>query len=572
MNKTLLAKQAFFSILSAILLLLAGYLWEIPMFYGADNTFVYSLGFFYLGTILEFLLGGYLIYFAKKEFDWKPNKILLFSLLLVALVNAVASLSLNGEITPSFASHPYSFPLSFRFLVAIAGFGTMFGVFFLFGVLPSALKNKKILFVFMELIVAIGLLTIIYSYFKEGTSYQKIINEGFLSGARIQAFTGNANRMGFDLMATVMAEIFLLHVYKQRWRYLSISYFFVSLLFTGSKTAILVSTIIYLAFFFYRAYFNFKNRSRNMGIAALIAGSFLSIMTILFFAGAFHRDTFLGSLSVLMRQNLYGDGWDSLITGRGKIWRECWGLISYNPYRAIFGYGRANYSLLIREIFSPDFVKNIRTGQSHNAFVEILGEFGFLGLFAYLALGGFLIARFVKEIKKKNPVAPLCLLFFAVSLLRQLSECPGYFDLRYEGIAMGLICIVPLLAPVEQKEEMFSLSITIKEQGRSLLWVLFVFSPCYITIGKFVPSLEILFLLLALTIPWIPFLIKNRLFGKIDGALIFLFTVLTLILVNVSPLDIHNGAHVLYYSMPAVICFFYFLYKKNVPFQERVLA
>ncbi|MBP5217175.1 MAG: hypothetical protein J6038_05010, partial [Bacilli bacterium] len=126
-DHSLLRKQAFFSLLSGILILLAGYLWEVPMFYGADNSFVYSEGFFYLGTFVEFALGGFLIYFAHKEFDWKPNPWLLFPLLLVAIVNAVASLSLGGEITPSFASHPNSFPLSFRFVVALSGFQTMFG-------------------------------------------------------------------------------------------------------------------------------------------------------------------------------------------------------------------------------------------------------------------------------------------------------------------------------------------------------------------------------------------------------------------------------------------------------------
>ena len=561
-----LGKQALFSLLTGILILLDGYLWEVPMFYGADNTFVYSLGFFYLGSIVLFALGGFLLWFAYKEFHWRPNKLLLFPLLLVALTNAIASLSLAGEITPSFASHPYSFPLSFRFVVALSGFDTMFGVFFLFGVLPTALKNKKILFAFLEVISLIALIAIIYSYVVEADSYRIILNEGFLSGRRIQAFTGNSNRMGFDVMAACLAEMFMLHVYHQRWRYLTLSYFFYSLLFTGSKTAIVVVIIAYLAFLFYRAYYHYKNRKRNTAIASLVAGAFLSVMTILFFAGAFHQDTFLGSLSVIMREKIYGGTWDSLITGRGYIWRECWGLITANPYRAIFGYGRANYSLLIREIFSPDFVKNIRTGQSHNAFVEILGEFGFIGLLAYAFLGGLLIRRYIIEIKRHNPVARLCFGLFIITLLRQFTECPGYFDLRYEAIMMGLICVVPVLAPVEPREERISFGATLKEQGRWLVWILFAISPGFIATGQFAEFLVFPFVLFALLIPAFPFIFPRFGFSKEDGALVLCVSVLTLILINILPFDIHDGAHALYYSMPGILCFFYFLLRQYNPF------
>ncbi|MBP5216287.1 MAG: hypothetical protein J6038_00440, partial [Bacilli bacterium] len=221
---------------------------------------------------------------------------------------------------------------------------------------------------------------------------------------------------------------------------------------------------------------------------------------------------------------------------------------------------------LIREIFPPSFVQNIRTGQSHNAFVEILGEFGFIGLLAYLFLGGLLIRRYIIEIKRHNPVARLCFGLFVITLLRQMTECPGYFDLRYEAIMMGLICVVPVLAPVEPRDEKISFGATLKAQGTWLIWILFAISPGFIATGQFAEFLVFPFVLFALLIPAFPFIFPKFGFSKQDAAIVFLTTTLTLILVGVLPLDVHNGAHALYFSMPGILCFFYFLireYRRN---------
>ncbi len=562
-----LGKEAMFSILSALLILLAGYLWEIPMFYGADNTFVYSPGFFYVGSVLEFLFGAFLIWYGVKEFGVKRKNILLIALCAVALSNAIASLSLNEVVTPPYATHPYSFPLDFRFMVAISGIDTMFGIYYLFGVMPYALKNKKIMAIFLEGIIGIALAAIIYSYFQEADTYKAIFDHGFLYNERILSFTGHPNRIGFDIMAAIFAEMYMLHMYRQRWRYIPMAYLAVSLLFTLSKTAIIVIFLAGVLFLFYRAAHDFRHKHKIMGAIALLFGVLALSFIVLLMVGVFPEESFLGTLAKQIKDNLYGEDPESMITGRGQVWKDCWSLISLSPFRVIFGYGRGNYSLLLYEAMHFG-VFNIKTGQSHNAFIEVLGEFGMIGLAAYLFLGGIYVYLCVKGAIKHKRGVILCAMIFMTSLLRQFSECPGYFDLRYEGIAMSLLCILPVLAPSDEGEEE-KLSKTLAYQGVSSLWALIGLCPALIGVASFAPGFGPLFYFIAFLCPILPLFIKPLGFSWKDSLLLLGLDLATLVLVSFLPPNIHDGSHALYFALPGILSLFYFLLRPYVALKPK---
>jgi O-antigen ligase len=170
---------------------------------------------------------------------------------------------------------------------------------------------------------------------------------------------------------------------------------FISLLFTQSKTVIILLITGTLLMYFYTI---FKTRvSRFAIILPLILIAYLSLI-------------FFGDSSIPQDDRL------STLTGRTEIWSYVLSLAKDNTF---FGYGNSlwrdetRYYFFISENWAP--------GQSHNQWVQTFGRSGFIGL---MALIGVVLCGFKLSLNSTKATYMTSILLYTILFGRTFSESP----------------------------------------------------------------------------------------------------------------------------------------------------
>ncbi len=433
----------------------------IFMAYFAENVVVFDFSNFQREfTILEYVLLfagiiAILVYYFYNEYKYNGMKLkwVLAVILLVIVFSASIGIFLTPEIqyfetieivdeVETLVIKEYSTSMidklkSFLFVIIAAA-----GVYIQVIILPKIASFKRYVLYLMYVIVMVSVISAIVSYFMDYEAYVHLYYHGLVGYNFPQSFVFNRNMYALMLLLGMLA-LYVIISYLPKWyNYFFLIFIFVNIFFTFSKAAFGIAVITFVVHFIYRMITTFKrNKIRNIIYLALVG--ILGICGILLIPFPFFMEIQLFNEARRFILEYYINLGIGSYDGRTKIWDSVLAL-SNGSYlwlgRGLILFGKNLY-------FYNEQVNVIGgTAFSHNGFLEILGQWGLVGLIPYClgVLGIFVIDIYVAV--KNYKVGIPALIIFGAFLGYTMVETSTLFDLTIEGITTTALVTLPALS------------------------------------------------------------------------------------------------------------------------------
>jgi len=210
-------------------------------------------------------------------------------------------------------------------------------------------------------------------------------------------------------------------------------YLLILLLLTVSKTAIISFFVVFLIFVL-------ANKSSKREKIILIL--FFVLITV---------QLYISYINSYLSNYMQNEKYLYTLTGRTIIWEYTWRMIKLSP---LIGYG----FFAFREI-GPQ-IAAIRLGSAHNDYLNVIFNFGFIGLFLYLGVIIDYIRKLIlvsffakKQYESEFIISLLFLIYFSI---RGFSEA-NFATINF--VLPLLILLVSLLTCIGRKENLVSCSV-----------------------------------------------------------------------------------------------------------------
>lgn len=434
----------------------------IFMAYFAENVIVFDFNNFQREfTILEYVLlfSGILaimVYYFYSEFKYNGMK--LKWILAVILILIVFSTSLGIFLTPeiqyfetieiideveTLVIKEYSTSMidklkSFLFVVIAAA-----GVYIQVIILPKIISFKRYVLFLMYIIVMISVISAFVSYFMDYESYVHLYYHGLVGYNFPQSFVFNRNMYALMLLLGIMA-LYVIISYLPKWyNYVFLIFIFINIFFTFSKAAFGIAVITFIVHFVYRMIATFKrNKIRNIIYLALVG--ILAICGILLIPFPFFMEIQLFNEARRFILEYYINLGIGSYDGRTEIWDSV--LALSNGTYLWFGRGLTIFNKTLFFYCGEIALPRRYALFSHNGFLEILGQWGLVGLIPYcLGVLTILIIDIYVAVKNYKVGIP-ALIIFGAFLGYTMVETSTLFDLTIEGITTTALVTLPALS------------------------------------------------------------------------------------------------------------------------------
>ena len=380
--------------------------------YFAENVVVFDLSNFQRGfTLLEYILLfagvisilGYYFYCEYKYNGIQP-KWLIATILLLIVISAAIGIFLTPDVqyfetiviideAETLVIREYSITLIGKIKSLLYVIIATVGVYIQLVVLPRLVSFKKYILFLMYIIVAVALISTIISYFLDFDSYVHLYNHGLVGYAYPQSFVFNRNMYALILLLGMLA-IYIIISYLPKWyNYVFLIFLFVNIFFTFSKAALGVALVTFIFHFIYRMIVTFKkNKIRN--IIYLVLVGILGICGILLIPFPFFMNIQLFNEARRFILEYYVELGVGSFESRARIWDSVLQLST--GIHLWFGRGLHLFNQTLG-FYHEGIVDNggVTNYFSHNGFLEILGQWGLVGLIPY-CLG--ILAIFIIDI------------------------------------------------------------------------------------------------------------------------------------------------------------------------------
>ena len=431
--------------------------------YFAENVVVFDLSNFQRGfTLLEYILLfagvisilGYYFYYEYKYNGIQP-KWLIATILLLIVISAAIGIFLTPDVqyfetiviideAETLVVREYSITLIGKIKSLLYVIISAVGVYIQLVVLPRLVSFKKYILFLMYIIVAVALISATISYFLDFDSYVHLYNHGLVGYSNPQSFVFNRNMYALMLLLGMLA-LYVIISYLPKWyNYVFLIFLFVNIFFTFSKAALGVALITFIFHFIYRMIATFKkNKIRN--IIYLVLVGILGICGILLIPFPFFMDIQLFNEARRFILEYYVELGVGSYASRKDIWDSVLELST--GIHLWFGRGLHLFNQTLGFYHSGvESSGGVTNYFSHNGFLEILGQWGLIGLIPY-CLG--ILAIFVIDIYiaiKDYKVGIPALIIFGAFLGYTMVETSTLFDLTIEGITTTTLVALPSLS------------------------------------------------------------------------------------------------------------------------------
>lgn len=275
-------------------------------------------------------------------------------------------------------------------------------------IFPTRFNSIWLIKIFGYLVFATCFAMAIYSYIFEMDKFLPFLKAlGDLDASAMNAnitmsFTPNANTVGM-LYLVGMIFCFINHSLTKRrwlnWIYWPLPfYFFSMMIFSYCRTSIVIGPTIMIIYIYYVLLHTFKKHK-------VVNTIFLILETLTILAGV---TVFLLSILSKGQYIKYINDFYEMFTEEGsmkareRIWNNTYQIIAQTqPMSLIFGRGFGTMNVMV--LAMNDFQKQLYP--THNGYLNLLAEGGFIYLFVYLALLGYITARLVKNYSKNGKAA-----------------------------------------------------------------------------------------------------------------------------------------------------------------------
>ena len=407
---------------------------------GLDNTSFFML--FALAML------GYVGYFVVDHVKNKSKiDFILVAVLIIAFgCSAVSIWSFKGVDFES-VNPEYNFSYSVdkwecvkQTLSLFVFFVSLYAVLFFFNKSFPSIRKLSWLFI---IIMIICYVSIIYSLIAEHDLYVEIF-KNIESTKEMQSLFWNPNMFAGFLLMGIASSMGLNYFKKNVFSYISIPLYFVFIVFIGSLTSIAIAMAGMLVYFLIEIIFTIKKHPKR-GILFLAIFLVSVITAYILFACALQLN--LGGFSAFcqyLRHKIMVADYQTF-TSRTLIWDISWKLLKENPTNMIFGFGFRNSAIITGGYISAIKIQEFTTLSSHSGYVQILMNFGIIGLTVYGAFILYYFYCFIRLLRKNTRFALVYFIIGAIFLSYASMESVIYFNPNVQGFLVGVMFFLPMI-------------------------------------------------------------------------------------------------------------------------------
>ena len=286
----------------------------------------------------------------------------------------------------------------FVFISEMIGTGTFIYIaFFIFSKRITGVKFIE--YLGYALFAFLGVL-IIYSYISEWYKYAGAFK--YLFGDHttpitdiltVQSFIIHRNAFGMCMMLGIIF-CFINHSIKPRkWLYPLCGYFYLSMVFSLCKTALLISALLIVIYFVYRLIVTYKEHQKRNKISFIVLGAVLVLGFIFIGVPYLTKGKILGKVYEAISTIAVGG---HSLDARTYIWDNSFQLLQNGWWLIGRGFGTINLQLWPMNVISHE-ENYIPT---HSGWVNLVAEGGIIFLLAYIAFLIYFGYITVKSYKK----------------------------------------------------------------------------------------------------------------------------------------------------------------------------
>lgn len=409
-----------------------------------DQGLFYLFGF---GAIFLFIL--YYFIDGKKN-KLKPSAVLICSFIVLLVSNVVTIILQNTE---TFVYEGRSVTVSFSMQEKLNYILSVIVVLFVILVGYRIATKRKLSIrsfnIVYYIIMIVGIVGIIASLSLEMDKYALIFTGNFekRSFPSIQSVFGNENIFGIILTICLGAVAINRSIKKHWWQLILYVLFAVELVFTTSLTCITGFGIFTI---FYIVVAIIKKFTEKLGIALFwLSLCFIIPIGILVGLNIGKDNNVRACINVLdfFSKAIFSKDY-STFTQRIILWKEAWYVASETPLTMLFGRG---YGMGINLFQHFDtIVRNVPISQSvihtHSAFLDIILQFGLVGLSIYVMMIVYFIRSVIFIIRHHD--SRLGLMFLGIFISYTLIgfwEDIHFFKVGSVGMGMCAAFILPAI-------------------------------------------------------------------------------------------------------------------------------
>lgn len=434
----------------------------IFMAYFAENVVIFDLSNFQRAfTLLEYILLfagiviilGYYFYCEHKYNNLNANWILIV-ILLIVVVGASIGIFMTPEtqffetteiideveaiVIKTYATSLIDKIKSFLFVLVAA-----VGVYIQIIIMPRLISFRRYVLFLMYIIVTVSLISAFVSYILDFDSYVHLYQHGLRGYVHPQSFVFNRNMYALMLLLGMLA-LYVIISYLPKWyNYVFLIFIFVNIFFTFSKAAIGIAFITFIVHFIYRMIATFK-RSKIRNIIFLVIVGIAAICGVLLIPFPIFMEVQLFNEARRFILEYYVELGVGSYDGRTEIWDSVISLSSGLHFW--FGRGLINFGKILYFHTGEIGPRGVSNYFSHNGFLEILGQWGIIGLVLYcLGILAILITDIYVAIRNYKIGLP-ALIILGAFLGYTMVETSTLFDLTIEGVTTTVLVAIPSLS------------------------------------------------------------------------------------------------------------------------------
>jgi hypothetical protein len=404
---------------------------------------------FFLSFAIVLILALSLIFVAFRYYRFKPNRIFLAFVVFAFLVDILATASF-AETTVISESVVYVLTPMMRFRYVLSFGAACLAIYILLDICPKIVRSKSSWNIYFYGVVVVALIAVIWSYIVEKDIYANLLNPAIPPSLwpAPQSFTNNRNTYATILMLGIAASSYLQCRNHRWWNIVIALFFYLNEFFVMSKTALLISTVVILAFLAWRYIITLKAHPvKNNCLLALFA-SVVGIIIMLKTTGWILYFPSLSKLSDEIEINLATASFDSL-DGRLSIWTVILANLLKNPLAFIVGTGQGNFTWYLGAlIHDQSYVQ----GYAHSGFFDVLGSSGIIGLIIYGCFLFYLLVLIVGAFRRDRKTAFASLLIFVMLILHGLVESTDLYGANSKSLILLIMLALPLLTDRYQEQ------------------------------------------------------------------------------------------------------------------------
>ena len=384
-----------------------------------------------------------------KHNRYKTNYLLVAGLLLLTIMSFFV-LVLSPETYEicyqgTIKNVTFSFENKTYFL--IGSFLSYFFFYLFIYVIPRSFYYRKqfkwIIYLFLLFLVA-GL---IYSYVVEFNNYLNFftnLSSGDIYSATVMSFFGHRNVYGLVLFLGIISLIYLHYLDKKFYWYILITFLCLNMVFTMSKTPILLTAFVIVCYLLMRFFFSYqKHKKRNL-ITFAIFFILIAVVLTLVIVGGYIQIPYISKVSNALKDIFYSGS--NTFNSRLDIWINTFDLFTSHLLNMMFGFGFGVFDHLLYAyqgiIPGAELTSNI-----HNGYLMLVSQGGIVLFVAFILVIIYLVYVIIKMFKIDKDLSLMSLFFLIASLGYMMMESRAIiFTNSPDMIYLSLIATSPLLA------------------------------------------------------------------------------------------------------------------------------